>query len=221
MDAATLQSRIYAGYGKAALRIGQLYSQYRPSGFANPLATQRGTLYASFNSEDMKYSRPNKYGKATWYGVFDGSLTQAGDYLVGPGGTFFIAAQQQALPILVVGCNRTVRIGRTPTDATPGLQAYSGVVESDQVDVLGTSDALGGIATGWPASILIGGRSDKDGKLPSSVKSAGMIILLPPSVPIAIIESDIIHDDLGRRYAVYTAELTDLGWRIQANEEHT
>lgn len=223
MDAATLQNRIYKGYGKAAQRIGPLYTQYRPGGSQNPLAAPYANLNASFNAEDMKYGRPNKYGKPTWYGIFDGSETQAGDYLVAVdgGGPFFIAAQQLALPILCVECNRRVRIARMPIQDGAGLAGYSGVVESSETDVLGQSDGAGNMVHGWPASILIGGRSDRDAHLPSSVKSAGWVVLLPPSVPISITESDVIIDDLGRRYPVYAAELTDLGWRLQVNEEHT
>lgn len=214
MDGATLQARIYAGYGKAALRIGQQYAQYRPSGAGNPLESSLASLYVSFNAEDMLYGRPNKYGKPTWYALLDGTKTQPGDYLTGPGGTFFIAAQQQALPVLAVECNAKVRISRMAAPTAAGAVGYGGVVESAAVDVLGSA------AAGWPASVLIGGRSDKIVSTAMSVKSSGWQILLPPSVPIAIAQGDVLHDDMGRRYAVYAAELTDLGWRLNANEEH-
>jgi hypothetical protein len=143
-----------------------------------------------------------------------------GDYLVGQGGTFFIAAMQLALPVLCVECNRKVRIARMTAPSTAGAVRYGGTVESSQVDVLGTSDASGGLVTGWPAAILLGGRSDKMDNTPASVKSSGWVIYLPASVPITIRQGDILHDDLNRRYAVYSAEQTDLGWRLYANEEH-
>lgn len=210
MDGATLQARIYRGYAAAAQRIGQQYAQYRPGGAGDPLSAAIGTLPVSFNAEDMTYARPNAYGKALWYALLDGTQTQPGDYLDGPGGTFFIAAQQQALPILAVGCNAKVRISRMTAPTAAGAVGYGGVIESQAVDVL----------SNWPASILIGGRSDKIVSTAMSVKSSGWQILLPPSVPIAINQGDVLHDDLGRRYAVYAAELTDLGWRLNANEEH-
>src|ERR1700722_10498415 len=105
MDAATIQARIYGGYGKAASFIGQTYSVYRANSASNPTAGGNlvTTLPVSLNAEDMKYGKPNKYGKATWYALLDGSRTRVGDYLVGPGGTFFIAAMQLLLPILAVG----------------------------------------------------------------------------------------------------------------------
>lgn len=220
MDAATLQNRIYQGYAKAAIRIGTLYNQYRPSTAADPLATQRGTIYTSFNAEDFGYSKPNKYGKPTWYALLDGTLTRPGDYLVGSQGTFFIAAQQLNLPILVVECNRSVRIARNAAPTTVGAVAYGGSNDSTAADNLGTSSA-GNLLTGWPASVLIGGRSDKMVTEPMSVKSAGYQVLLPCSVPITISQGDVLHDDLNRRYSVYAAELTDLGWRLNVNEEHT
>lgn len=221
MNAAQIQSRIYAGYGKAALTLGTVYSQYRPAGAANPLATVRGTLYASFNAEDFGYKRPNKYGQPTWYGVFDGSVTQPGDYLIGQEGTFFIAAQQLHLPILMVECNRQVRLIRQAAPANVGAVGYSGECASDDVDVLGQRAVDGSFGTGWPASIILKGRSEQSGTdLPSTTKNVGWQILLPPSVPITIAAGDILLDDLGRRYAVHGAEQMDLGWRIQAVEEH-
>lgn len=221
MDSATLQSRIYKGYGKVALRIGPVYTQYRPRGPANPLATAYNRINASFNAEDMTYGRPNKYGKPTWYCVFDGSEAKVGDYLVGKDGTFFIAAMQMTLPILCVECNRKVRISRMAAPLQVGAVGYSAIVEGAATDVLGVSDAAGNLVTGWPGSILIGGRSDKVTDIGGAVKSSGWQALLPPSVPITIMQGDILHDDLNRKYAVYAAELTDLGWRLNINEVHS
>jgi hypothetical protein len=222
MDYALLQQKIYGGYAKAALRIGPNYTIYRPSGATNPIVPGNivTTQPASFNAEDMKYQKPNKYGRPTWYCLTDGTKTLPGDYMIGAGNTFFIAAQQLTLPILAVECNRQVRISRMPVENGPGFVGYSGVVQREEVDVLGTSGAGGTFVSGWPASVLLGGRSDKETVLPSSVKQSGVIILLPRSVPITISEADVIQDDLGREYSIYTAELTDLGWRLQANEEH-
>ena len=46
-------------------------------------------------------------------------------------------------------------------------------------------------------------------------------MMLPPSVPITIQAGDIVIDDLGRRYAIEGAELTDMGYRITTNEVHS
>jgi hypothetical protein len=194
-----------------------VYSQYRPSGSVNPLATVRGTLNASFNAEDFGYKKPNKYGAPTWFGIFDGTLTQPGDYLVGQGGTFFIAGQQLHLPILCVECNRSIVLTRPAVDSSVGAIGYGGEVAATDQDLLGQRDAGGALLHGWPASILTKGRDEPTGTdMPATVKNSGWQVLLPPSVP-----ADIMIDDLGRRYAVRGAELTDLGWRIQAVEEHS
>jgi hypothetical protein len=155
-----------------------------------------------------------------WYCLIDGTQTRVGDYLVNTAGTFFLAAMPPLLPILAVKCNRAVRIGRMPVQNGAGYAGYSGVVASQEIDVLGTSGALGSFVSGWPASILLGGKTSRDTGLPSDVKDAGYEILLPASVPITIMESDILQDDLGRNFAISAAEITDLGWRISATEEH-
>jgi len=222
MNAALLQQKIYGAYAKAALRIGQTYTLYRPSGATDPIVPGNivTTLPASFNAEDMAYRKPENYDKALWYCLVDGTQVQVGDYLVYQQNTYFIVAMQLTLPILAVQCNRRVRIGRMPVENGAGLAGYSGVVQSEEADVLGSSNA-GQFVSGWPASILQGGSAGNDTTLPSGVKSSSAAILLPPSIPIAILESDVLQDDLGRNFAVYAAEQSSLGWRIQASEEHS
>lgn len=224
MDAATLQSRIFKGYGKAAVRLGVLCDLYRPIGAVDPIApaTKLQSILASFNAQDWKYIRPNKYGNPTWYGLFDATPTMQGDYLIGSQGTFFIAGQQLHLSILMVECNRTLALMRAPakTNAT-GAQPYGGLCVAEDVATLGAINASGAVTTGWPASVLLGGRADSASNLPLSVKNAGWQILLPASVPVPIHAGDVLLDDLGRRYLTEACELTDAGWRINAKEAHT
>jgi hypothetical protein len=223
MNGAILQQKIYGGYARAAQCIGAPCTVYRPGSALNPIVPGNvvATLAASFNAEDMAYQKPQTYGKAIWYCLADGAQVRVGDYLASAGNTFFIAATQMNLPILAVKCNRSVRIGRMPVENGPGYAGYSGVVQSEETDVLGTSGPQGSFASGWPASILLGGKADADNDLPSSVKEGGVVILLPASVPVAIVESDILQDDLGRDYAIAATELSDMGWRILATEEHS
>ncbi|CAN7328822.1 hypothetical protein LJR084_001918 [Variovorax sp. LjRoot84] len=223
MDAATLQDRIYRGYGKAAVRLGVLHDVFRPSGVLDPLASVSKLLaiLASFNAEDWKYIKPSKYGKPFWYGLFDATPTRPGDYLVGPAVTYFIAAQQLHLTVLCVECNRSVALLRAPAPASStGAQPYGGVCAADSDAALGSLNPDGSLATGWPCSILLGGRQEHGTDLPMAVNNAGFQVLLPPSVPLVIRASDVFLDDLGRRYIVEAAELTDLGWRINSREAH-
>ncbi|BDD93533.1 hypothetical protein PanNE5_29730 [Pandoraea sp. NE5] len=222
MDATTLQSRIYAGYAQAAKRLGLTYAQYRPASAANPLAAQQSTLPAALNAEDMTYGKPNRYGNPVWYGLFDGRLTQTGDYLVGPGGTFFIASQQLHLPIQCVECNVRVRVSRVATPAGVGAVGYGG--PCGEPGAAGDNYLIGdATGAGWPASILLFGQREKSiSGLPSSSQQIGWRILLPKSVPQSVViqASDTVSCSLGRRYVVQGAELTDMGWRLTTTELH-
>lgn len=214
MDAIKIQQKIYAGYGKAAKRIGPSYDLYRPSSAANPLAlvNKIATLPASFNAEDMTYSRPNKYGKPTWFCLVDGNQTKVGDYLVNADKTYFIAAMQQTLPILAVECNRTINVFRPQQQTANGLNPYGGTIDSNQTELM----------TAWPASILQGSKGDKEGAaLPGDVRLPWWVILLPAASGTMLLTADIVTDDINRRYIISSAELTDLGWRMTAMQAQT
>ena len=161
--------------------------------------------FVSLNAEDMKYSKPNKYGKATWYALFDATSAQVGDYFSGDGGTFFIAAMQLLLPILVVECNRVITVWR-PQIETGADGEYGGNTVANETALM----------TGWPCSILQGTKGEKnESNLPGDTRSPWWTILLPYG-GVQILPNDIITDDLGIRYVVSSPELTDLGWRITA-----
>jgi hypothetical protein len=201
---ASIQSKIWRGYAKAAQKLGSAYQFYRPNGSypGAPLFTRT----VSLNAEDMKYGKPNKYGKPTWYMVADGNGLQPGDYFVGQQGTFFIAAMQPLLPILAVECNRTVSISRVQAPTSVGTQGYGGMTAENEV----------AFAAGVPCSILQGTKGEKtEVNLPADTRLPWWVILLPASVG-EVNYGDLIIDDLGRRYVVSSAELTDLGYRLTA-----
>lgn len=217
MDGATLQSRIYKGYTKAAAKIGLACGQYRPVS-ALTAAIAGGnllrTLTASFNALDFKYTKANLYGKPLWYCLADGTQMQVGDYLVRPDGSaLFIAAMQALLPILAVECNRTVKVFRPQQLTGVGAQGYGG----DTV----ASETL--LVNQYPASILVGAKSDKGAvDLPGDVRNPWWAILMPP-IPgnVYLRNSDVITDDQARRYVISSAELTGSGWRINAAQALT
>ena len=221
MDGPTIQSRVYAGYAKAAKVIGIAYDQYRPLSASAPLGNKLATVKMAVDSgKQYTFTSPNEYGDPTWLALIDDATVQTGDYLVGNNGglntnTYFIAGKQFLLPVLAIECNRTVHITRQQAQTGVGAVGYSGSLPSQEVDVLGTASAM------WPASILFGGESQQATGLPAGVKNSGWRVLLPPSVPVTIKAGDIVTDDIGRRYAVDGAELTDLGWRINAQEVHS
>lgn len=210
MDGATVQSRIYKGYGKASAVLGKRFNQYRASSYQNPVSVQNriASPTVAFNAEDMKFSKPNKYGKPTWYALFDASTSKVGDYLVGPSDTFFIATLQPLLPILVVECNRTISVLRPQQQSGIGVAGYGGDTAANETPLM----------TAWPASILQGTKGEKNEVgLPGDTRTPWWSILLPYYAGVILKPSDIIADDIGRRYIISSPELTDLGWRITAS----
>lgn len=207
MDGTKLQAKIYIGYGKAAKRIGFDYQQFRATSASNPLSsTALQTLSVSFTTS-FNYSSPNKYGKADWLGLFDARQFVPGDFLVGRQGTFFIAAMQDTLPILCVQTNRTVDVLRVSQDAGVGLGSWAGDKPSTEMPIM----------QDWPASILQGTKGEtNEAKLPQDVKTPWWAILFPAWPGVVLRTSDIIRDELGRKYVISSAELTDMGWRITA-----
>ena len=190
------------------------------------------TIRAAFNAGDNTYKQPNLPGDPTWYGDFDARVTQSGDYLIHSDSSDdikFIAAQQSLLPIICIDCNQSVRLIRPATQSASGTTAvgalsYSGICASpaESTTVIGTDPTdNGGIAVGWPCSILFGGRTEKAGaNLPTDVKNTGWRILLPLSVPITFMQGDILVDESGRRFSVQGAEQSDTGWRLNTQEAH-
>ena len=223
MDGPTIQARVYAGYAKAAKVIGIAYDQYRPLSASQPLTNKVATVKMAVDSgKQYTFTSPNEYGDPTWLALIDDATVLPGDYLVGNNGglnvnTYFIAGKQFLLPVLAIECNRSIRISRQVASAAVGAVGYSGTTAANESNILGAPSNL------WPASVLFGGKSQGGLALPAGAKQSGWRILLPPSVPANVVlgASDIVTDDIGRRYVIDGAELTDLGWRINANELHT
>ena len=221
MDAARLNAIVYAGRGKAALRIGTAFTICRPNQPANPLANTIATIPAAF-SPNGKYTTPNLYGHPIWFADLDGALVNVGDYLVSTDGTqtYFVGAKQSLLPIVAIECNTSLRLSRTIAASGIGALPYSGQSDatSDAVDPMGQKSPF----VGWPCSVLIGKGAERFANaVPSSPKtSPGWQILLPASVPVAITLADRFFDATGRVFDVVQAEQTDMGWRISASEMH-
>jgi len=216
MDGPTIQARVYAGYAKAANVIGLPYQQYRPLSANAPLSNLISTIKAAFDSTpNYKFTTPNEYGDPSWFGLINDASVLTGDYLISTNDIKFIAGKQFLLPVIAVDCNRKVKIVRQSVENNVGAVSYGGMIPAKEVEILGTTNNF------WPASILVGGKSQTGVKLPGDTKQAGWRVLLPPSVPVTLNYGDIIIDDLDRRYVIESAEFTDLGWRIGAVEQHS
>ena len=199
-----LQDRIARGLGTAARHIGTEYDAYRPLTAQNPLAPEHRylRLSAAFSDESLSFRRPMAYGHATWSGIFDTAYTKPGDYLAGPAGVFFIAAQQSLLPAICVLSTSTITISRPAAPAAAGVNSYGGLLTTTALPVL----------TAWPASILFAG-SGSPGDLPGDANTPTWTVLLP-TTPATIRSADLLTDHIGKSYVVGSAELTALGWRI-------
>lgn len=211
MEIRTLQDRIDRGRGIAARHIGSAYDAYRTTAAANPMNSVNRylRLLAAFVPENGSFQKPSGYGRATWLGLFDSAYTRPGDYLLGPGGTFFIAAQQSLLPVLCVLANRTLTLSRPAAPTLPGMNGYGGTVLATTTPLL----------TAWPGSVLTAG-TGSPGTLPGDGNLPSWTILLPVT-PAMLRPADLVQDDLGRTYVIGTAELTALGWRILAKQAAT
>jgi len=209
MNGLKLQDRLYLGLGRSARTIGRSADAYRPKGPFAPLdPTNRFLrLPATFVSAKGNPARTVAYGESLWHGIFDGSYTRVGDYLVTPTGIFFVASQAPLLPILCVRANRTISVARPNMQSATADNAYGGYTA-------GQSSIL---MTDWPASVLGENRSSASAtNLPTDQTIPYWEIFMPAQAGITVSPGDIVTDDLGRTAIVAGSELTDLGWRITA-----
>jgi len=209
-----IQDRIRWGLNVAARHIGATTDAYRPSGISAPTAPCNRFLrfHAAFSAPDNRFLRPNGYGSTIWHGVFDAAYTQVGDYLLQNGSVWFIAAQQDLLPVLCVKADRVVSFSRSDAPSSTGVNTYSGV----------TTDTNTPLLTDWPASILgAGGSGTPAADLPSDASVPYWTVLMPAYGDVVLLPADLMQDDLGRNATVAAAELTSLGWRITVQQSST
>ena len=146
-----------------------------------------------------------------FHALLDGSQVCIGDYLIpssGPGGPFFIAAMQPNVPILAVQCNRTLSAFNPGPVLNIGANAYAGTTQANEAAIMAA----------WPASALLGARGVRDQTLPSDAGYGSWRILMPYWEGVRIRPGTILVDDLTNRMVVQSAELQDLGWRIDATQ---
>lgn len=206
MDCVRIKALVNRGYALSASRVGLPHQHYRPPGPSNPLAPANllGLLPAAFSIDHYAFRREDGYGTPEHQALVDGSQMVVGDYLVGPSGTYFIAALDALVPILAVECDAVLSFTR-PGPANPGFGAV-GYGQADPGTVLLTS---------WPVSLLQGIKGEKanDG-LPRDSRQPWYAALLPAVGGAEIRTDDEAVDARGHRYTVSSAELTDKGWRL-------
>jgi hypothetical protein len=124
MDAARIQQLIYAGYGKAAIRIGPPHNVYRPQSFIDPIqdANLVTTITASFNINGS-YKGQTKSNQLYWQIIADASQLQVGDYMVGTD-TYVVLALDSLLPPIALRCTQSLTFFRPSINDQPGVQPY-------------------------------------------------------------------------------------------------
>ena len=217
MDAARLNDRVARGMGQAALRLGEIYEAFRPRDSIEPLspANRLLCLNAAFHSEDKDWNRSARYDQPLWFAVHDTAYTQPGDYLRGPAGTFFIAAQPPLLPTVCVLTNRVVSFARADGARQPGSNGYGGVQQREETLLLDS----------WPASVLMASAGARSaGALPGEPGPAGWMVRLPAlhgSGAVELRQDDLMTDETGTRAVISAVERTELGWRLTATQAIT
>lgn len=217
--------KILYGYAKAAEFVGTPFLHYRASTPINPIVSGNllGTLLANTNTT-WEYMKASSYGNRVYNIIIDaryssGSLAaKVGDYLVGTTSTdglptdlstYFIQSLQIDLPPQAIQCNRTINIIRPAQATGVGNVGYVGYTQ--------TSSTI--IMTAMPASVVIqGSESNAKTKLPTDTKNPAWLVFLPNIGDVQIKIGDIIIDNFNQNYVIKNNELTELGWRLRAEQ---
>lgn len=210
---AGIQSKINRGLGIAASKLGAAFDLYRPSSANQPISSGNliRTILADFDVKaTYSYDAVSLHKNPYFYGLFDGSQTQPYDYLVNGTTIYFVAAQPPVRPILCIGCNRVLSFAAAASETQVGEGPYGG-------RTVGTDVAF---AADWPASVLQGTRGESTlERLPQDTRAPWWDILLPAIPGVVLSMGDFLTDDLGRRYVISSAELSNLGWRLTVGEQ--
>jgi hypothetical protein len=212
-----IPNAIQRGLGAAARAVGAWCSLYRPQSANRPMDGSNSLLRlpAAF-ANPRGLNAPVGYGDALWEGYFDAGYSRPGDYIAGPDGVFFVAAQPRLGPVLCVKTNRVLGFSRPTPPLMAGVNCYMGVQPDTALPLL----------VDWPASVLAAGVGGR-GPLPADAPgvhggSGGWAVLLPAfrsaGATVLLRPGDLVHDDLARTGVVASAELTALGWRLHVRQ---
>ena len=207
MDGVKLADRLAYGAGCAARRAGFLHDAYRPEGPVKPFDLDKRflRLCVTFVLPGGSVTAPAGFGMPYRQAWADWSYLRAGDYLSGPEGVALIVAIEPPKPMLVVMTNAVVSLVRPEKPVLPGLNGYSAF----------TADTERGLISSFPASLLIGGVSDRTKQgLPDDTKVPGFTAILPVVAGVTPRVGDIMLDDMERRFVVTSLESISAVWRF-------
>lgn len=228
MDATRLSTKVFAGYGKAAKRVGAIHDVYRPTstGVAIVAANKIASVNAAFTihkSENFNFEQVSDYDGPLFHMLADPRTLQVGDYLNNPAnpfGPFFIASITPAMPPLAVNCNRSITVFAPGPVNDIGVNGYGGSVGQTAGNIAMGADNDTALLSNWPASLLKH-RVLREQYLPQDAGVATFLVLLPAYPGVVIRPGTILIDDLDNRFTVMVAEKQDFGWRLEAQQATT
>lgn len=226
-----------SAYAEAAAALGAPYAVYRSSG-SDPLSTAPVStipvVVTSGKASGFSYIKSSSFDDvlATLQADFTG--IGVGDYLVGPGGTFFVADMPALRPVVAVQCNATVTLLRqNPQVASgggasggmqsqPGSQGrYWGRSEAPQTGTAPPGERT--IVSGVPCSMIgTAGRATGTGEDPSGPPgpSRWRFYLPRSAFPSgSVLDGDILVDGQGDRHMVSANYWSTIGYRAEAVRE--
>lgn len=130
MNGALLQQKIAYGLGRAATYTGTSHTQYRPTGYINPISAgySLGTLSAGFTlSTGMRprgWPAQVKADQLFWQAIAPVASLQIGDYLVGVNTYCIVGLDNLVIPI-ALRCTQSITFSRPSSTVPTGLQNYS------------------------------------------------------------------------------------------------
>ena len=208
------------GLGRVGRAAGAWCTVYRPKTRNAALAPANRILrmQAAFGPPGEGWRAPS-FGAPVWFGYFDAAYTRVGDYILREetrpgaqdGGIWFIAAQEQMLPLLCIRTTRILDVARPNGATSQGVNGYGGIVRTFSTPLL----------TQWPAAITGSSGAGAGDVLPSDVGGGNWAILMPHHSSTTLKTGDIVTDDLGRNAIIANTELTHLGWRLTARQSTT
>jgi hypothetical protein len=207
MDGLRLADRLAYGAGCAARRAGFLHDAYRPNGPDAPidLANRFLRLAVAFVLPGGSVGAPSGFAVPFRQAWADWSYLQAGDYLVGPEGTVFVAAIEPPKPMLVVMTNTVVALARPAAPVLAGINPYGAVLAATQTNLI----------SGFPGSLLVGGMGDRTkAGLPDDTRLPGFTALLPAVPCVQPRVADILMNERSEKYVVTAVEAVAGIWRL-------
>lgn len=203
MNGDTVQAAIYAGYGKTAEKVGQLYAHYRAASPLTPIdiANQLDPIHVTFSTLTRPFVAAAKWSDETWLLWADGRRLQPLDFLVGPYGTYYVGDMQPLLPIQAVRCTHTAAMIERPGYSTSGTLSQSAET----------------IAAGLPFALKLKSVNVKTPLGGSNTSGVGVSNWLAfiPMANETLKRNDVITDTEGVQYEVDAPAWTPMGYVAQ------